>query len=87
MKRKSKKQIRRPGNYNKNVKKFKNSREQIIKLYNDYAKNKSEVKYKAKYAEGLKILTPNQMFQRLPIALAQSNQKKLLKEYITTQLN
>ena len=30
-----------------------------------------EVKYKTKYGEGLKILTPKQMLQRLPIALAQ----------------
>ena len=32
----------------------------------------SETKYKAKYGEGLKIfLSPKQMLQRLPIALAQ----------------
>ena len=31
----------------------------------------SEAKYKAKHGKGLKILTPKQMFQRLPIALAQ----------------
>ena len=31
----------------------------------------SEAKYKAKYGEGLKILSPAQMLQRLPIALAQ----------------
>ena len=31
----------------------------------------SEAKYKTKYGEGLKILTPKQMLQRLPIALAQ----------------
>ena len=39
---------------------------------------------------GLKVLTPKQMFQRLPIALAQikaDNQKKLLKKNITTSLN
>ena len=30
-----------------------------------------EAKYKAKYGEGLKILCPKQMFQRLPIPLAQ----------------
>ena len=30
-----------------------------------------EVKYKAKYGSNLKILTPKQMIQRLPIALAQ----------------
>ena len=30
----------------------------------------SEAKYKVKYGRGLKILTPKQMLQRLPIALA-----------------
>ena len=44
----------------------------------------SEAKYKAKYVEGLKILTPKQMLQRLPIALAQvkavNNSEKLWNE-------
>ena len=44
----------------------------------------SEAKYQAKYGEGLKILTPKQMFQRLPIALAQvkagNNSKNVLNE-------
>ena len=31
----------------------------------------TEAKYKAKYGRGLKILTPKQMLQRLPMALAQ----------------
>ena len=31
----------------------------------------SEAKYKVKYENGLKILSPKQMFQRLPISLAQ----------------
>ena len=31
----------------------------------------SEAKYKAKHGKGLKILTPEQMLQRLPIAVAQ----------------
>ena len=31
----------------------------------------SEAKYKATHGEGLKILTPKQMLQRLPVALAQ----------------
>ena len=30
-----------------------------------------EAKYKVKYGEGLKILTPEQILQKLPIALAQ----------------
>ena len=39
-------------------------------LFDDYSRILSEVKYKSKYGEGLKILTPKQMLQRLPIALA-----------------
>ena len=40
-------------------------------LFDDYSRIASEAKYKSKYGEGLKILTPKQMLQRLPIALAQ----------------
>ena len=43
----------------------------IIKLFNDYSKIVSEAKCKAKYREGLKTLTPKEMLQRLPTALAQ----------------
>ena len=59
----------------------------------------SEAKYKTKYGEGLKILTPKQMLQKLPIAFRQAkagdtsenslneirqiDQKKLLRKYIT----
>ena len=31
----------------------------------------SKVKYKGKHGEGIKLLTPKQILQRLPIALAQ----------------
>ena len=41
-----------------------------MKLYNDYAKIRSEAKHKSKY-RGLEILSPKQMLQRLPIGLAQ----------------
>ena len=44
----------------------------------------SEAKYKAKYGEGLKILTPKQILKRLPIAVAQikvgNNSENLLNE-------
>ena len=47
----------------------------FINLLNDNAKIRSEAIYKSKQNEtkvkGLKILTPKQMLQRLPIALAQ----------------
>ena len=60
----------------------------IIDLLNNYSKIRSEAVYKPKQdeteGEGLKILTPKQMIQRLPIALAQAkagnNSKKLLNE-------
>ena len=48
-----------------NVKNLYNSKEKIIKLYNDYAKIMSEAVYRAKQGNGLKILTPKQMLQRL----------------------
>ena len=64
------------------------TRNDAIKFYDDYSLMMSEVKNKAKQNEtkgtGLKILTPKQMLQRLPIALAQvkagNNSKNLLNE-------
>ena len=53
-------------------------------MFNIYSKIVSEAKYKTKYREMLKILTPNEMLQRLPIAPAQvkgNTSKKLLKKY------
>ena len=59
----------------KNVRNLYDSRQKIINLLNDNAKIRSEAIYKSKQNEtegkGLKILTPKQMLQRLPIALAQ----------------
>ena len=45
-----------------------NVRKEVIKFYDDYPSMVSEAKIKA---TELKILTPKQMLQRLPIALAQ----------------
>ena len=64
-----------------NLNKFYNSRE-------DFTEMLSNAKYKAKQNEtkgtGLKILTPKQMLQRLPIALAEvkagNNSKSLLNK-------
>ena len=39
-------------------------------FFRDYSFFLSEAKYKVKYERGLKILTPKQKPQRLPIALA-----------------
>ena len=61
-----------------------NSREEIVQMFNDYAKNMSKNIYEPKQGTRLKILTPKQMLQRLPIALAQikagNNSEILLNE-------
>ena len=53
-------------------------------MFNDYAKNMSGNIYESKQGKGLKILTPKQMLQRLPIALPQikagNNSESLLNE-------
>ena len=58
-----------------NVKNLRDLRQKIIDLFNNNTKITSETIYKWKQNEttgiGLKTLTPKQMLQRLPIALAQ----------------
>ena len=54
-----------------NIKYLYESREKDVQLFNDYAKNLSKNTHKSKQGTGLKMLTPKQMLQRLPIALAQ----------------
>ena len=64
------------------------SREETINFFRDYGKMVLDAAYKSKQNEtegkGLKILTPKQMLQRLPIALAQvkggNNSESLLNE-------
>ena len=65
-----------------NIKLLSESRQAVTKLFNDYFSIAFEAKYKMKYGKSLKILTPKQMFQRLPIALAQvkAGNTNLLKE-------
>ena len=71
-------------NTTKKVSKLFDWREKIINFFGDGSLLLSEAKYETKYGEGLKISTPNQMFQWLPIALAQvkagNNSKNLLNE-------
>ena len=55
----------------KNIKLPYDSQETVIKWFNDCSSIISETKYRTKHGEDLKILTPKQMLQRLPIALAQ----------------
>ena len=58
-----------------NLEKFYLSREEVINFFRDYIEMLFNANYDAKQNEtkgkGLKILTPKQMLQRLPIALAQ----------------
>ena len=60
------------------------ARKEAIKFYDDYSLMMSKAKTKATKETGLKILTPKQMIQRLPIALAQvkagNNSESLLNE-------
>ena len=71
-----------------NLNKFYNSREEVIDFFRDYIEILSDANYDAKQNEtkgkGLKILTPKEMLERLPIALAQvksgNNSESLLDE-------
>ena len=71
-----------------NLEKFYLSREEVINFFRDFTEMLSDANYNAKQNEtkgkGLKILTPKQMLQRLPIALAQvkagNNSESLLNE-------
>ena len=60
------------------------ARNEAFKLYDDYFSMMSEAKYRETNGTGLKVLTPKQMIQRLPIALAQvkagNNSESLLNE-------
>ena len=59
-------------------------RNEAIKFHDDYSSMMSEAKYTSTKGKGCKILTPEQMLQRLPIALAQvqagNNSESLLNE-------
>ena len=71
-----------------NLENFYKSREEVFVFFRDYAKMMLDSGYKAKQDETkgtrLKILTPKQMLQRFPIALAQlkagNNSENLLNE-------
>ena len=71
-----------------NLENFYKSREEVINFFRDYIEMLSDANYDAKQNEtkgtGLKILTPKQMLQRLPIALVQvkagNNSESFLNE-------
>ena len=69
-----------------NIEMLYKARKEATEFYDDYSLMMSEAKLKANETKGtgLKILTPKQMLQRLPIALAQvkagNNSESLLNE-------
>ena len=70
-----------------NINVFYNARDNVVQFIQDYGVMILEAKNQAieeQFGKGLKILTPNQMLKRLPIALAQikagNNSESLLKE-------
>ena len=73
-----------------NLEKFYHSREKACNFFRNYTGMMFDCSYQAKQDEtketGLKILTSKQMFQRLPLAIAQvqtgKNSKSLLNEII-----
>ena len=54
-----------------NIEMLYKTRNKVIKFFNNYSSVVSEAKNQAAKGEGLKILTPKQMLQKLPIALGQ----------------
>ena len=70
----------------KNLEKIYNSREDVIKFFRGYVKMLSDANCNAKQNEtkgtGVKTLTPKQMFQRLPIALAQVKADNNLENFL-----
>ena len=67
-----------------NIEMLYKARNEAIKLCDDYSSMMFEAKYRATKGTGLKVLTPKQMLQRLPIALAKvktgNNSESLLNE-------
>ena len=71
-----------------NLEKFYLSREEVINLFRDYAEMLSDANRDSKQnrseGKGLRILTPKQMLERLPVALPQvkacNNSETLLNE-------
>ena len=83
-KRKQKTLIKRAKNALHNIKMLYKATNSVIEVFDNYSSMLSEAKLKATKGTGLKILTPKQMLQRLPIALAQvkagNNSENLLNE-------
>ena len=92
---KGSKKIRRSKNEIKSIKTLCESRGKVIKLFDGYYRMLSEAKYKTKYGEGLKTLTPaleqlkanntsgNLLNEIRQIIFFCIESNKLLKKYVT----
>ena len=65
-----------------NIKNLYNSREEVVRICNDYAKNMSRNIYDSKQGTGLRILSPKQMFQSLPLLLSEISAGKNSESFI-----
>ena len=63
------------------------ARKEAINFFDNYSSMTSEAKNKATKGTGLKIFTPKQMLQRLPIALTQVKQAVTQKVIKWNQAN
>ena len=52
----------------KNFETLYDSIQKVIDLFNDYVKIRSEAMFETKQGTGLKMITPKQMLQQLPIS-------------------
>ena len=74
--------MKKTRNVSYNIEMLHKARNSVIEFFDDYSSMISEAKLKA--TKGIKILTPKQLLQRIPIALAQvkagNNSESLLNE-------
>ena len=83
-KRKQQNKIKRAKKDNTKFERLYNSRNKAINFFDDYSSVMPEAKNKttkATIGTGLKMLTPKQTLQRLPIAFAQVKLEKTQKSY------
>ena len=70
------------GNKKKRSKEEENNLFNFIKFSDDYSPRESEARHEATKGTGHKILSPKQMLQRLPIALAQVKGGKITEKLL-----
>ena len=83
-KRKQQTQMKKTRNVLYNIEMLHKARNSVIEFFDDYSSKISEAKLKATKGTRLKILTPKQLLQRIPIPLAKvkagNNTESLLNE-------